>query len=96
MILPKGIRISSNYGERIHPVTNRKVFHNGIDLVMPIGTLIVAPLRGKIDKVWEDEIGGLQMRYVCALIGNDVWTLGFAHLSRVVGVEGKFYNEGLS
>lgn len=93
MILPKGIRISSGYGERTNPVTGTRSFHNGIDIVMPVGTRILAPYRGLVDKIWEDRIGGLQMRFSFSL-NKDRYIFGFAHLSRVVAIEGKYYDEG--
>lgn len=93
MILPKGIKISSGYGERTHPVTGTRSFHNGIDIVMPVGTRILAPYRGLVDKIWEDRIGGVQMRFSFSL-NEDRYTFGFAHLSRVVAIEGNYYDEG--
>lgn len=94
MMLPKGIRVSSPFGERIHPVTKQKQFHNGIDIVMPVGTSILAPMCGKVIDVYENAIGGLQLIFECAAEGGERYTFGFAHLSRVVAIKGNYYNEG--
>lgn len=93
MILPMGIRIASRYGQRIHPITRMKSFHNGIDIVMPIGTTIVAPADGIVEDVYENAIGGLQLLYKCSVEGV-TYIFGFAHLSRVVVQKGEAKREG--
>lgn len=96
MKLPIGIKVSSRYGYRVHPITKVESFHNGIDIVMPIGTTIFAPCNGVVDRIWSDSIGGLQLRFTGydESISKDTYTFGFAHLSRVVALEGVRYNEG--
>ncbi len=39
-------RISSEYGERIHPILHTKQFHNGVDFASPKGTPIYAAYNG--------------------------------------------------
>ncbi|ACL69856.1 peptidoglycan DD-metalloendopeptidase family protein [Halothermothrix orenii] len=41
-------RISSPYGYRIHPITNKREFHGGIDIAVPIGTRIRAAASGTV------------------------------------------------
>jgi murein DD-endopeptidase MepM/ murein hydrolase activator NlpD len=49
MIYPlKKWEITSKYGQRLHPVTKEKTFHNGIDLKANTGTEIYAPFDGKV------------------------------------------------
>ena len=38
IVFTDGIYISSPYGYRIHPITNKEAFHSGIDIAAPIGT----------------------------------------------------------
>jgi murein DD-endopeptidase MepM/ murein hydrolase activator NlpD len=45
------IFISSGYGERIHPITKKKVFHNGMDIAAPAGTSILSASDGIVTKV---------------------------------------------
>lgn len=51
-------RIASPYGWRIHPVTQVKTFHSGIDIACPEGTPVKAPCAGKVWARWEDEKNG--------------------------------------
>lgn len=45
------IFISSVYGERIHPITKKKAFHNGIDIAAPAGTSILSVSDRIVTKV---------------------------------------------
>lgn len=47
-IWPVKGRISSPYGSRIHPITGKRQFHNGIDIAVPTGTKIRAAADGKV------------------------------------------------
>lgn len=48
-IIPrKGVRISSSYGYRIHPITKKWSFHSGIDIAAPIKTPIHSIANGKV------------------------------------------------
>jgi murein DD-endopeptidase MepM/ murein hydrolase activator NlpD len=44
------IRISSDYGERAHPISGRRSFHEGVDIAMPVGTDIYAAEKGKVSR----------------------------------------------
>ena len=55
-------RVTSPYGMRIHPVTKRKKFHNGIDLATPVGTELYAPYAGKISRIGSDSISGTYVK----------------------------------
>jgi len=54
-------RISSKFGDRIHPVTKAKSFHNGIDIAGPIGVPIVAPFDGVVAQSFNHNTGGLTL-----------------------------------
>lgn len=70
-------RISSKFGNRIHPVTKVSSFHNGVDIAAPTGTPIGAPMDGEILKIYEGGPGGKQM----IVIHDGGWVTGYAHLS---------------
>ncbi|MBS4057760.1 MAG: M23 family metallopeptidase [Bacteroidales bacterium] len=71
-------KLTSKFGERVHPVTKVKGFHNGIDIAAPVGTPVLAPADGKITELFDSEKGGLCM----ALETPDGTRFGFAHLSK--------------
>jgi len=72
-------RITSPFGDRVHPVTKTEEFHNGVDLAAAIGTPVVCPLPGKVNQVYNNDIGGLQL----IIVHTNGWRTGYAHLSKV-------------
>lgn len=78
-------KVTSKYGERIHPITKQKKFHNGIDIAMPENTKIYNVLAGKVYKVYENKTGGKQLiiKHI-----NGYYT-GYAHLNK-----NDFFKEG--
>jgi len=52
------IFISSGYGERIHPITKKKKFHNGMDVAAPKGTAILSVSDGIVSKVNQQFVQG--------------------------------------
>lgn len=73
-------RITSKFGNRIHPITKVVSFHNGIDLAGVIGQAIAAPETGIVQSVFVNNAGGLQM----TIKHPNSYTTGYAHLSRVL------------
>jgi len=71
-------RITSGFGDRIHPITKKKSFHNGIDIAVPVGTPVLAPENGRITEVWDHLKGGVCL----AMVSSSGTRYGFAHLSR--------------
>ncbi len=47
-------RISSPFGFRKNPFTQKKEFHAGVDLVGPAGTKVIAPAKGKVVNTGHD------------------------------------------
>jgi len=90
MITPVKGRLSSAYGDRIHPVTGKKTFHNGVDIAAPMGAPVLAPDSGTITEIWYHPTGGKSL----AMITPDGFRFGFCHLSdRLVKVNQKV-NQG--
>lgn len=59
--LPPGTRITSPFGERVHPVTGAKTNHDGVDLAAETGTMLRSPARARVLHVGEDAVSGLYM-----------------------------------
>jgi murein DD-endopeptidase MepM/ murein hydrolase activator NlpD len=94
------IRISSNYGPRVDPVTNQAgAFHYGVDFATPVGTPVVAAYDGKIYKAgWQDEknpsVGfGQRVWQTAKIDGKDV-SIFYAHLSELAVKEGDMVAAG--
>lgn len=83
-------RISSPYGNRIHPILKTKRFHSGIDIPAPTGTNIVAAAAGRI------AFAGTQGGYGRTIIldhGGGIMTL-YAHNSQLMVSEGAQVTQG--
>jgi murein DD-endopeptidase MepM/ murein hydrolase activator NlpD len=75
----QGKRISSTYGWRIHPITGKRRFHDGLDIAANHGNSVYAYTDGRvIEAGWNGGYGN------CVLIdhGNGLKTR-YAHLSRI-------------
>jgi murein DD-endopeptidase len=70
-------RISSPFGERIHPVTGERKHHNGTDIAVPTGTPLRASYRGKVKRESEDSISG---QYIVLALGLGI-EVTYCHLS---------------
>lgn len=55
---PDAARISDTFGERVHPVTQEKRVHNGIDFAAPDGTDVLAAADGVVIRCGYDSISG--------------------------------------
>jgi len=47
--------LTSPYGTRIDPISRTPSFHSGVDLAVPVGTLVYAPGRGTVVEVGFDD-----------------------------------------
>lgn len=74
-----GTRISSYYGYRIHPITGKRRFHDGIDIAAPHGNTVYAYTDGVVVEAgWNGGYG------YCILIDHgDGLKTRYAHLSRI-------------
>lgn len=73
------VRISSPFGDRVHPVLRTRKFHNGVDLPVPVGTPIHAAQEGVIVAATEDRTSGM---YVIVEHVGGIRT-AYCHLSRL-------------
>lgn len=72
-----GVRLSSDYGERTHPVLGGRRNHKGVDLAGPTGTPVFATADGIISKA---ERFGSYGNYIQIEHGGELQTR-YAHLS---------------
>ena len=83
MPLPYYSRVSSSFGMRYHPLLKRKIFHNGCDIPMPVGTPVYASRSGTVTfSGWKGGYGNtVEVRH------KDGSLTRYGHLSKVlVGV----------
>ncbi len=79
-------RITSNFGNRFHPILERYHFHSGIDVKAPYGATIKVAASGKIIFAgWKSGYG----RCVIVKHNNTYKTL-YGHLSRIFVQQGQF------
>ena len=73
----KGLRLSSPYGYRTHPVTGEKnTLHNGVDIPATAGTAVRSPAKGIVTKISFNDKSG---NYIHVLHENGYIT-SYAHL----------------
>jgi murein DD-endopeptidase MepM/ murein hydrolase activator NlpD len=88
---PVSGRISSKFGNRIHPITGQKMaFHNGVDIACAIGTEIVAPESGMVTDVYTHPRGGNSL----VMVTSTGVRLGFAHLKTHKVAKNSVVNKG--
>lgn len=90
MAWPSDGLITAGFGWRTHPIFNRRLFHNGIDLGAPTGTPIRAAAEGRVilAQAWGGYGNAIVVQH-----GGDVTTV-YAHLSRFGTSVGRNVNEG--
>lgn len=91
-VFPANARISSGFGNRVHPILGYSRFHGGVDFAGPQGTAIYAADSGQV--IFAGWYGG----YGQAVIidhGGGLTTL-YAHASRLFVREGQAVQQGQS
>ncbi len=79
----KNYNITSEFGERIHPVTSEYSFHKGIDLATKENSEIYAALDGKVIEVGNDKWNG---NYIKIMHENDIMTV-YCHCNKITAKE---------
>ena len=83
-------RISSEFGERVHPLNNEATFHNGIDIAGESGTQIRAAFDGIIITSEYNEFSG---NYI-VIDHTNGYTSSYAHLKECVSKKGDTVKKG--
>lgn len=92
MIVPLRGKISSGFGWRVHPVHKTKKFHNGVDIVAKLGTVVVSPADGIVERVWNDIIYGGGLSVIIKHYNG--FKSGYAHLSEQLVKVGQIVKQG--
>lgn len=86
----EGVKLTSGYGMRVHPVLGGRRQHQGIDLAAPTGTPVYATADGVVSKAeWFSSYG----LYIAVEHGGDIQTR-FGHLSRLNVYAGQEVKKG--
>ena len=83
--LPYYSRVSGGFGMRYHPVLKRRIFHNGADIPMPVGTPVYPSRSGTVTFAgWKEGYGNLvEVRH------KDGSLTRYGHLSKVTAAAGE-------
>ncbi len=87
---PSYTRVSSDYGNRMHPTLGVEKFHNGIDLAAPTGSSILAAYNGKVVAA---DYNASMGNYVMIDHGNDLYTI-YMHASALYVSRGETVAKG--
>ena len=83
-------KISSGYGNRMHPVYNKIIFHDGIDIAVPMNTPIYAVADGTVSFAgWINGYGN----YVQIEHSNGISSF-YAHLNKIEVTKGDVIKQG--
>ena len=82
--------ISSPYGYRKDPFTNRRAFHHGVDIAVPSNTDVLSSASGTIIKTAYDRVGG---NYII-IDHNNKYKTYYGHLSRILLKKGELVKKG--
>ena len=90
-IWPVEGKITSPFGWRIHPVFGTRQHHNGIDIDVPVGTIVRAAAPGTVHQIYEDPEG-----YGTAVVLEhaDGYLTLYGHLSSVLVTVGQYVEVG--
>lgn len=72
-------KISSPFGERIHPITKVRTFHDGVDIAVPIGTEIYSVANGTVIAANYSSSAGNMVR----IKTEGGWEITFMHMDSI-------------
>ena len=82
--------ISSDYSDRISPISGKSEMHNGIDIPAPIGTPIYAVADGTVDWAWTSSSAG---NWMGIAHGNGLYSV-YMHMSAFAVSSGTYVKQG--
>ena len=83
-------KISSNFGERVHPITKERKFHNGVDIAVPTGTSLYSAVNGTvIDSHYSTSAGNM-----ITIQTETGWKVTFMHMDSRVISQGEKVKQG--
>lgn len=82
--------ISSNFGERIHPITGERKNHEGIDIAVPVGTHVYSAIDGTVTLAAYSESAGNWVK-----VTNEAgWTVIMMHMDSLTVSQGQEVKKG--
>ena len=72
-------KITSAWGYRIHPVSGKWQFHNGIDIAIGEGTPIYSTTNGRVVAITDSSCGGRKL-YITSMVAGKKYTVYYYHL----------------
>lgn len=90
LLLPAAGNIGSPFGSRIHPITGKEEFHEGIDIEAANGSPIKAALDGVVTEAAANPSYG---KYLKIKHANGIVTV-YAHCSRLIAEKGQSVKQG--
>lgn len=90
ILRPVDGKITSGFGNRVHPIQGGVKFHNGIDIAAPSGTPIKAAVSGIVSAKYYNALGGNSL----VVSRFDGLQTGYAHLSGFNVKEGQKVKAG--
>lgn len=87
---PEYVRISDEYGERIHPTLKVKQFHNGLDMAAPGGSPILAAYDGEVVAA---DYSATMGNYIMIDHGDGLLTV-YMHASALLVSKGQMVTRG--
>lgn len=84
-------KLTSGYGERIHPINGEQEFHTGVDIAAPLGTSLVAMYDGEVVEAGEDALLG---KYIRLRHRNGIDVL-YGHCEEIIAKTGEKVTAGM-
>lgn len=83
-------KISSAYGWRIHPITGKKTFHDGVDIAVPTGTKLYSAVSGKVTQAYYSQSAGNTV----TVKTESGWEVTYMHMDSISVSRGQTVTKG--